>query len=310
MTENTQKQIFLCSVAALVCLALSSSALAAEALVPGTSIALDKDKNVTARVDQGPDGLSVSLMAAGSPARTIGLPKDIGAVDTIALVSGSKVAVIGEVSSSGKELLLYNESGTQPVDQILCYQPAISPDGTRVAFTRFFPGHFVNEQQASNTAMLYDIRSGAAGNRAAGTPVSDDQDVGFQLYPHETNAAPTHTFMSDNYFWSPDSTRMIFLDEQYPKPATSAKAAVPRNIHLPPGAGLTFVMVDFTSGSPKVSSFETDICATHTGPTCFVRLTGVEFGATGIKADLKGFDVKAAFQRSVELTPDQFVPLQ
>jgi len=287
---------------AAVCIYLmcnATTAFAQQAL--GTSIYLDKD--LTARVEAGSEGLTLSLVTPKEATRGVDLPAEIDAVDTIAKVYDSQIAVVGEVSSSGKEVVVYDKKGHKQLDKFLCYQPTISPNGAYIAFTKFFPGHFVTEQQASNYAMLYDLKSGAVSNRAIGTGVDEMEDVGSLLYPQlngspENGASaglPVHTFMSDNYFWSQDSAKVLFLDEQYP---TSSSRPV-----------LSFVLVDVSSQLPKVSVLVTDLCATESGPSCLVRLSGALFDENQITAELQGFGVKAAFHRVVTLPVAQFAPL-
>src|ERR1035437_218202 len=306
MIRNIRHDKSFWSTAAFICvLCITLTATAQQ--TPGTSIYLSKD--LTARVEKGRERLTLSLIAPNEPTRSVTLPDEIDAVDTVAQVYGSKIAVIGEVSSSGKEVVIMdsnNQEQVKPVDTFLCYQPTISPNGEYVAFTRFFPGHFVTAQQASNCAMLYDVQGAAVSNQI-NAPEDEDNDLGQLLYPKDSHCRgeqaearkghrTTHFFMFDHYFWSQDSSKVLFLDEQYPMSDSRA--------------GLLFVLVDVSSKPPRVSVLASDICATESGNSCLVRLNGVHFDESGITAELQGFGVKAAFHKVVRLTPAQFVPTE
>jgi hypothetical protein len=196
----------------------------------------------------------------------------------------------------------------------------MSPDGHYIAFTRFFPAHFVTTEQASNYLMLYDLRRTARGNRPLGVNIHDMIDAGSQLYPVSkpqdaldpaAPPRPTHVFAEDQFFWSPDSSKLVLLDEEMPVITASVKQPT-RNLHLPPRPILSLVLVQVGSGgvAPTVSVAPTGVCATESGSSCYLRLVDVTFGASGVTAQLQGFLTKAAVHQTVALSYDRFTRIK
>jgi hypothetical protein len=63
----------------------------------------------------------------------------------------------------------------------MCYSPSISPDGKYIAFTKFFPPHFVTSP--ADHSMLYVVARSPHENRPEGILPSDEVNVGFEVFP-------------------------------------------------------------------------------------------------------------------------------
>jgi len=102
------------------------------------------------------------------------------------------------------------------IDRFTCYEPAISPDGHYVAFTKLFPPH--SSPSPEDHSMLYNVARPATENRPTGIQVDDRTDVGFALYPWgigttanniNVPAKSAHT-VAGGYFWK--DSQYFFAD--------------------------------------------------------------------------------------------------
>ena len=105
-------------------------------------------------------------------------------------------------------------------DKLLCFYPSVSPDGTRIAYVKVYPIHFM--ENVSNEYLIYDLSRSPADNRNAGIAGNDDTNVGAAIYPLGSKNVPgdnlnvpsslSHQLASDGFFWSPDSKKVVFAD--------------------------------------------------------------------------------------------------
>lgn len=107
------------------------------------------------------------------------------------------------------------------IDQFWCYSPELSPDRRWIAVRRFYPPHGgaigLTEQY-----FIYDTQKTARENHHPeyGTTLSEEDAVGQEIYPFEKPPFPIanlpeeerHFSGSEVFFWSPDSTALVFAD--------------------------------------------------------------------------------------------------
>ncbi len=79
------------------------------------------------------------------------------------------------------ELGVLDTNTSRLTDRFMCYDPAISPDGQYIAFTKFFPPHFVTSP--ADHSMLYVVARSPHENRPEGILLSDEVNVGFEVFP-------------------------------------------------------------------------------------------------------------------------------
>ncbi len=273
-----------------------------------------KDSEIAIKAEDRVSGPVLIFKKFGTPPQLVGLPNDILRIDSIRRVLSHSAVVVGQVTASGQEGLIYDLVEVTIRDKFFGYDLSVSPDGHYVAFTRFFPAHFVTAEQASNYLMLYDLRRSASGARALGVDTHDMVDVGVQLYPADVPqdgldpAAParqTHVFMEDKFFWSADSSKLVLLDEQAPMTI----AAQPTQNRRPPARPILYLVLVRvgSSGPPTVSSAPIGVCAVESGHSCYLRLVGATFGSDGVTVQLQGFLTKAAAHETVTLEYDRFL---
>ncbi len=134
--------------------------------------------------------------------------------------AGDKVFVIGTPNGTSYETVVVDLLAGSVTDRFDCLLPSISPNGRFVAFVKWFPGHFVRDVEWHY--MLYDSTKTAIQNRPPGTVTPDAVNVGKPLYPTNVDNKqgdnfnldrPVHEAAMDSFFWSPDSSRLVFADK-------------------------------------------------------------------------------------------------
>jgi len=146
------------------------------------------------------------------------LPFQFAQVNSISLGPEGKLVVLGMVTGSVSEVGIVEIGKARIIDRFNCYRPAVSPGGGYVAFTKWFPPHFV--ESVEDHVMLYEVARSPAENRPAGIEPGNDIDVGFALYPagagnwkmDNQNVPQDLAHMSaSDYFWR-DSSHFLFAD--------------------------------------------------------------------------------------------------
>jgi hypothetical protein len=167
------------------------------------------------------DKLRVEIVKPGLNATRVDLPGEMLQVNDIRHSQSNKIVVIGMFSGDLWSIAIISTDQLALVDYFLCYEPAVSPDGHYIAFSKFFPPH--GADGAEYHYMLYDLRKDAAHNRPSGISTSDWKTVGFTLYPFGIGneefdnirrpESEVHMLSSDGFFWSPNSDQVVFADK-------------------------------------------------------------------------------------------------
>lgn len=107
------------------------------------------------------------------------------------------------------------------IDQFWSYSPELSPDRRWIALRRFYAPHG-NAIGLTEQYFVYDTQKTARENHHPeyGTTLSEMDAVGQEIYPIEEPAFPNanlpedelHFIRSPAFFWSPDSTALVFAD--------------------------------------------------------------------------------------------------
>lgn len=179
-----------------------------------------------------PRGFSAIIDATGAVkfsfrngAAVLGAPDAIRAIEEVCPLPGGRLAIFGETGGPDAVYIL-EESTPALVDSFGAYGPLMSPDQRWIAFRKAYPPHGM-ELPVSEEYLLYDLSRGPALNRGIGVPLTDGRDVGAPVYPLGQKNLPfdaaglpagqLHRVGSD-FFWSPDSKALIFVDELLGKP--------------------------------------------------------------------------------------------
>ena len=190
--------------------------------------------------------------------------------------------------------------GSQPaalIDKFECDMPSLSPNGRFLTFVALYPKHFAPEDQTSNFVMFYDLLKAPGENRhlpRTDFPLKDvpDRRIGVQLYPLSRPAInqrhavrPTHTIY--DFTWSPDSTKLIFMDEEAVTvsddiSASAANVADRGNPDLSSPivrkTNAYLVLVTFQNGTAKALRTPAGNCPLNSGNRCGFDFQRAVFG--------------------------------
>jgi hypothetical protein len=254
------------------------------------------DRSTHLHVAPAAHGITLLFIRTGAlPERSIELPHYPGDVTGYAKTPGGNIIITAKAGGSSNLVYILDLRVGQIIDSFLCSEATISPDHRYVVYKKFFPEHGVDEVQSSNFAMIYDADASPAANRDAnrGRLIDPLGDVGHLVFPasrtlarsRRDNIPITHTFPS-YFFWSPDSKRVLFLDNAYPGDPISAGALHDGNVHasedVPPSAAIQLVMVELSGAQPKTTRFKIDRCGDPVSSFCYLYLRGVRFGVDGV----------------------------
>jgi hypothetical protein len=92
-----------------------------------------------------------------------------------------KLIVLGMAAGYVYELGILDTNASRIIDHFNCYAPAISPDGQYIAFTKLFSPH--SSPSPADHSMLYVVALSPPENRPHGISLSDETDVGFEVFP-------------------------------------------------------------------------------------------------------------------------------
>jgi hypothetical protein len=172
------------------------------------------------------EGRALTIQVTGGAVRTVGLGDAISSVRAIHR-HVHQLVVIGETAGGGAcEIRLIDWRSGKLIDRFWAYDASVSPDGSLVAFVRFYPVHFAQGPESQYRLYRLDDtpernRSFYAGQRQQGHPVH--ADVGQPLDTATPGAAPRDNLrLSDEQahdhlsrlFWSADSRQIGFIDAQ------------------------------------------------------------------------------------------------
>lgn len=181
---------------------------------------VEHSKELSARLEKEAIHLRIVLQRGHEVLGRLPLPEEMAQVDSIDFAPNGKIAVLGHVNGSVRQVTVIDVASRTVIDKFYCYEPTLSPDKRLLAFVKFFPPHFV--QGVTYQYLLYDFGKSPEANRPAGIPSDDPQNVGQVLYPphaknqfgDNTQQAPEtiHTLASGKFFWSPTGKRVAFAD--------------------------------------------------------------------------------------------------
>ncbi|WP_374563851.1 hypothetical protein [Ideonella sp.] len=180
------------------------------------------DSELRAATRRDGDALVLDLQPAGGPAHALALPEELQQVTALRR-HGERLIVTGWMNSAlASMVLVVDWRRAELADQFWAYAPSISPDGSLVAFERFYPSHGVQGEESQYR--VYRTAESAQANRptlaATGSAL---RDVGWAALPADTasgprpntgvGAAQAHHRLSP-LVWSADSTRFAVVDGQ------------------------------------------------------------------------------------------------
>ena len=250
--------------------------------------------------------LGLTVRSKGSAAHYIPLPHEIAQVNEIRRVSSRKAFIVGMLNGDAWAFAVLDLGRYQIVDTVWCYDPVVSPDGTYIAFIKFFPTHFAYEVE--DHYMIYDLKLSAAQNRSSKSyGVSDKINVGLPAYPPHMQNAPgdntsvpqerAHFIASQGFFWRPDSGGYAFAD-RYQGRLSLISVQMANN----PG-----------SVGASVSSLEVpteQICGAIHKQTCELVVADVQFDPQGVTATFRGHGADAALHVTLTFPYSDFRRVQ
>lgn len=233
--------------------------------------------------------LSISVEKEGRPSALVTLPKEVVQVNEIRAFKNMGI-ISGMVNGSVSEVLIIELDRLAVVWQFYAYNPSISPNGQFIAFTKFFPPHFA--EGTSDTNLLFDLNSIA---NTRDTSLGDRVNVGTVAYPpNATNregdntgvpANQSHHFLSQDFFWAPDSQNYVFADTY--------------------NEVLSLVVVKVEDiRSVSVSTLplsENDLCAPISKPRCQLTLSAANFVPGALVARFRGVGVDAVLDETLRI---------
>ncbi len=180
----------------------------------------DAELRATTRRDG--DSIVLDLSPAGAPTHTLALPDELQQVTALRRL-GDRVVVAGWMNSAlASMVLIIDWRRAELVDQFWAYAPSISPDGSLIAFERFYPSHGVQGEESQYR--FYRTAESPQANRPGLAPTGSAlRDAGWAALPADTAAGPkpnigvaaaqAHRRLSP-LVWSADSTRFAVVDAQ------------------------------------------------------------------------------------------------
>jgi len=174
----------------------------------------------------------------------IPLPVDFAQVNEITLGPSGRLVVVGNLAGSVNEVGIVDLTGRKVIDHFSCYQPAVSPNGYYVVFTKWFPPHY--PQSVDYHSMLYLVGRSPSENRPAGIEVDNGIDVGFAVNPpgvanwtdDNMDVPSDMAHINPGYYLWVGSTQYFFIDKtqsgvSVAQVMVSNSAATVREIKLP-----------------------------------------------------------------------------
>ena len=164
---------------------------------------------VIAKADDPITGVSRSIMLkTGSSKALIPLPFQFEQVNAIVQGPPGRLLIVGMSGGDMYEVGILDTAADKVIDRIECYNPAVSPEGRYVAFTKFYGPH--STPLPDDHDMIYNVVRSPAENRPRGITTDDKDNVGFALYPwgignsygDNGNVPPESAHVSGWYFWN------------------------------------------------------------------------------------------------------------
>jgi hypothetical protein len=152
--------------------------------------------------------------------RRLVLENETAQIDDLRLAEGHKLVIFGRVLANTSIVTIIDILSGKEVDSFFCFKPNLSPDGRFIVFEKVYPAHFTPGTSAQY--LIYEIEVGSERNRRSGIPIDNRIDVGQPVFPSDAQNKPgdninvphdeQHTRVSTEFFWSKDSSLVMFLD--------------------------------------------------------------------------------------------------
>ncbi len=172
--------------------------------------------------------LHVTLSQAGRADVVFELPHVLEQVSQLRTYKDRLIVEGWMNSARAADVAVFDLNTRQMIDEFWCYDPVVSPDGSRIAFVKFYPSHFVDNWE--DQEMVYQVDASPRQNRPAVPSTASETGsskasikVGWPIYPlaaaelgrsnSSVSGGDTHHKLS-HFVWSADSRRVGFLDAQ------------------------------------------------------------------------------------------------
>jgi hypothetical protein len=147
-----------------------------------TLVTPDLSAEVVAQAPDASTGQSRSILLNTRAGKAVvSLPFEFAQVNAIFLGPPQRLVIEGMSAGSVYVVGIVDTVADKLVDTFTCYQPAISPDGYYIAFTKLFGPH--SSPSPEDHSMIYSVARSASENRPRGIRRDDEVDVGFAAYP-------------------------------------------------------------------------------------------------------------------------------
>lgn len=161
---------------------------------------------------------AVSIMLDARAAR-VEMP-GVSRIEEVCPLSGGRLLVFGLSEPGAYDIYIVSTITGNTIDSVDARSPAVSPNQHWLARRPWNPPS--SDLNVSDQYLLYDLTGDRGANRVdRADPVSKDV-AGRVMYPAVPRHLPfrnygvrpeyVHTFQSDSFFWSLDSTSVVFAD--------------------------------------------------------------------------------------------------
>lgn len=181
---------------------------------PGRAVPLPEG-TVFETADGLPANFTLKLKDGGSKTVVLRIASSVLQVCPIA---GDRLLVFGYVGRDGPWVTILSRIDGREIDTIASRNPMVSPDQHWLIYRDFYPASATLVDEAY---LLYDLTKDEAGNRPPKLDRRLPRSNGRQVYPVTTDhfagrsdemPEPAHGFVSDSFYWSPDSRFVAFGD--------------------------------------------------------------------------------------------------
>gem|GEM_PF-4850097 len=250
-------------------------------------------------IQSDPKQLRLQVARQGNKTKSsVLLPIELAQAKSIHRLANGNVAVLGMANGAVWMVVLVDTRTWNVYEKFLCYAPAVSPDGKHIAFVKFFPPHFLDNEE--DHYMLYDVMKTAAQNRPRGVKRTNVGTVGTTIYPlgmgnrdgDNTNLDrdDLHAFKSEKLFWTPDSKAIVFADS-YKDKTMLVWASVNREVRQS--------LMPFTT-----------LCSDGSKTKCNMRLTNVLIQGTNLSLEYLVKDTHGSTKKTIDMAEEQMERIQ
>lgn len=127
-------------------------------------------------------------------------------------VGTTRTIVLGTFADGAAGVAILDARSGKRIDGFACFQPAISPDGTRIAFERYFTLGATLALRYRGLVAVYDLGKTPSGNRA---PASDVRFPGEVVNPRAMTGDASERWVDGIVWHSPTELRFALrFDER------------------------------------------------------------------------------------------------